>query len=56
MKKPNKNKKMWSGRFKSETNRLVETFTASLPFDRRLYAHDIAGSIAWARALAHAKV
>jgi len=56
MKEKSKNKKMWSGRFKSPTNKLVETFTASLPFDRRLYAHDIAGSIAWARALAHAKV
>lgn len=47
---------MWSGRFKTPTNRLVETFTASLPFDRRLVVHDIAGSIAWARALARAKV
>jgi argininosuccinate lyase len=56
MKKTSKAKKMWSGRFKSETNRQVEQFTASLPFDRRLYAHDIAGSIAWARALAQAKV
>ena len=56
MKKSPKNKKMWSGRFKSPTNKLVETFTASLPFDRRLVAHDIAGSIAWARALARAKV
>jgi argininosuccinate lyase len=56
MKKSPKNKKMWSGRFKSPTNKLVESFTASLPFDRRLYAHDIAGSIAWARALARAKV
>ncbi|MBI3812588.1 MAG: argininosuccinate lyase [Nitrospirae bacterium] len=56
MKEKSKNKKMWSGRFKSTTNKLVETFTASLPFDRRLYAHDIAGNIAWARALAHAKV
>ncbi|MBI3995330.1 MAG: argininosuccinate lyase, partial [Nitrospirae bacterium] len=56
MKKPTKNNKMWSGRFKAPTNKLVETFTASLPFDRRLVAHDIAGSIAWARALAQAKV
>ena len=56
MKKTSKNKKMWSGRFKTPINRLVETFTASLSFDRRLLAHDITGSIAWARALAHAKV
>jgi len=30
----------------------VENFTASLPFDRRLYRHDIRGSIAHARMLA----
>ena len=30
----------------------VEAFTASLPFDRRLYRHDILGSIAHARMLA----
>jgi len=47
---------MWSGRFTSETHRLVEAFTASLPFDRRLYAQDITGSIAWARSLFQAKV
>jgi argininosuccinate lyase len=29
----------------------VEAFTASLPFDRRLYAHDIRGSVAHARML-----
>lgn len=56
MKKPSKQKKMWSGRFKAAMNREVETFTASLPFDKRLYAQDITGSIAWARALAQAKV
>jgi argininosuccinate lyase len=56
MKKNSKNKKMWSGRFTAETHGRVEAFTASLPFDRRLYAQDIAGSIAWARALSRAKV
>ncbi|HTN44414.1 MAG TPA: argininosuccinate lyase [Nitrospiria bacterium] len=56
MKKNSKNKKMWSGRFTAETHRRVEAFTASLPFDRRLYPQDIAGSIAWARALSRAKV
>ncbi|MGH7908029.1 MAG: argininosuccinate lyase [Candidatus Binataceae bacterium] len=30
----------------------VEAFTASLPFDRRLYRHDIRGSVAHARMLA----
>jgi argininosuccinate lyase len=47
---------MWSGRFRQETNRRVEAFTSSLPFDRRLYRHDIAGSIAWVRALNQVKV
>jgi argininosuccinate lyase len=49
-------RKMWGGRFKMATHPLVEGFTASLPFDQRLYRHDIAGSIAWAGALARAKV
>ncbi len=56
MKKAPFSKKMWSGRFRGTPDRRVETFSSSLPFDRRLYAHDIAGSIAWARALAQAKV
>lgn len=34
----------------------VEAFTASLPFDRRLYRHDIAGSIAHARMLAKVRL
>jgi argininosuccinate lyase len=44
--------KPWSGRFTKETDRLVEEFGASLPFDRRLYREDITGSIAHARMLA----
>jgi argininosuccinate lyase len=40
------------GRFKRQRIPEVEAFTASLPFDRRLYAHDIRGSIAHARMLA----
>jgi argininosuccinate lyase len=47
---------MWGGRFKSATHPLVEAFTSSLPFDQRLYAYDIRGSIAWARALVRARV
>jgi len=34
----------------------VEAFTASLPFDRRLWRHDIKGSIAHARMLAKVKL
>ncbi len=44
-------RKLWSGRFSEETDRLVEVFTASLPFDKRLYEHDIDGSITHCRML-----
>lgn len=48
--------KPWSGRFKEETDRLVEEFNASVSFDCRLYKHDIRGSIAHATVLARAGV
>jgi len=41
---------MWKGRFASETAKLVEQFSESISYDWRLYRHDIAGSIAHARA------
>lgn len=47
-------KKAWSGRFTQAADPTAERFTASLAFDRRLAMHDVAGSIAWARALARA--
>ncbi len=40
------------GRFGKPADKLVAEYTASLPFDWRLYRHDIAGSIAHARMLA----
>ncbi|MCY2986540.1 MAG: argininosuccinate lyase [Planctomycetota bacterium] len=40
------------GVFQQATDRRVERFTESISFDRRLYAHDIAGSIAHAQMLA----
>ena len=40
------------GRFGKEADRLAADYTASIPFDQRLYRHDIAGSIAHARMLA----
>jgi len=43
--------KPWSGRFSEATDSLVEAFTASIDFDRRLAAQDIAGSKAHARML-----
>lgn len=45
-------KKLWSGRFSESTNKLVDNFTASIPFDWKLYKYDIAGSIAHAKMLA----
>jgi argininosuccinate lyase len=51
-----KTDKPWSGRFTEPTDAFVEAFTASVDFDRRLYRHDIAGSIAHARMLAHVGV
>ena len=44
--------KAWDGVFNEPTDRRVEKFTESVSFDRRLYAQDIAGSIAHARMLA----
>jgi argininosuccinate lyase len=48
--------KAWGGRFTGSTDPTAEKFTGSLAFDRRLWPQDIAGSVAWARALAHAGV
>ncbi|MFH1955136.1 MAG: argininosuccinate lyase [Pseudomonadota bacterium] len=45
-------KKVWGGRFSEETDALVNRFSASIGFDRRLYTHDIKGSIAHCRMLA----
>ncbi len=49
----NAKEKPWSGRFTESTDAFVESFTASIGFDHRLYRYDIAGSIAHARMLAH---
>ncbi len=44
--------KPWGGRFEESTDEFVETFTASIGFDHRLYRHDIEASCAHARMLA----
>ncbi len=44
--------KPWGGRFDQATDRRVEEFTESISLDRRLFEHDIQGSIAHARMLA----
>ena len=49
-------KKLWGGRFKQSTDALMETFSASISFDKRLYACDIEGSIAHCKMLAHCKI
>ena len=43
--------KLWGGRFKGETNELVNEFNASIGFDKRFYEQDIRGSLAHAEML-----
>jgi argininosuccinate lyase len=45
-------RKVWGGRFRGETDALVNKFNASIGFDWRLYAQDIEGSMAHCRMLA----
>jgi argininosuccinate lyase len=45
--------KLWGGRFAGPTDRRVEAFTESISFDCRLFEHDLRGSRAHARMLAH---
>ena len=40
------------GRFKKAADKKVDQYTASIPYDWRLYPYDIAGSVAHARMLA----
>ncbi len=44
-------KEPWSGRFAEPATELVQRFTASVSFDRRLAEYDIEGSVAHARML-----
>jgi len=44
-------KKQWGGRFRGETNKVVEAFTESISFDWRLYLEDIQVNTAYAKAL-----
>ncbi|MEZ4860487.1 MAG: argininosuccinate lyase [Caldilineaceae bacterium] len=46
--------KLWGGRFTGATDPLMEQFNASIGFDQRMWAVDIQGSQAYARALARA--
>lgn len=40
--------KLWGGRFSEATDAFVQRFTSSVGFDQRMYAQDIAGSLAHA--------
>lgn len=51
-----KPEKPWGGRFSEATDAFVEAFTASISFDQRLFAYDIAGSKAHAGMLARAQI
>ncbi len=44
--------KMWGGRFASSPSEIMEEINASITFDKRLFAHDIAGSKAHCKMLA----
>lgn len=48
--------KLWGGRFMEATDAFVERFTASVDFDRRLFQHDINGSLAHAKMLEKAGI
>ena len=48
--------KPWDGRFSQATDRDVEAFTSSIDIDKRLYSHDIDGSVAHCRMLAQASI
>ena len=47
---------MRKGRFRNSMSPVALRYSASISFDRRLYRHDIAGSIAYAAALARAGI
>lgn len=48
--------KLWGGAFGEATDKTMELFNDSLPFDKRLWAADLAGSKAYAAAIAEAGV
>src|SRR4051794_7041453 len=47
---------MWGGRFEAEPSKLLRALNDSFAFDRELFAEDVQGSIAWARAIAECGV
>src|SRR5204863_9205623 len=49
-------KKAWAGRFAEAANPIMEEFTSSLAFDKRLALYDIRGSLAHCRMLVKQKI
>ncbi|XP_028662578.1 argininosuccinate lyase [Erpetoichthys calabaricus] len=47
-------KKLWGGRFVGTTDPILEKLNGSIPYDQRMWAADIEGSRAYAKALAKA--
>ena len=56
MSKQQDTSKLWGGRFSEPTDSFVQRFTASVDFDQRMAAEDIAGSVAHAEMLCAAGV
>ncbi len=48
--------KAWTGRFAAASNPVMEAFTSSLAFDKRLALYDIRGSVAHCRMLVKQKI
>ncbi len=53
---PSGSKALWGGRFTTGAAERLRDYTESVSFDWQLYRHDIAGSIAHAKMLAHIRV
>lgn len=53
---PSDSKALWGGRFTTGAAERLRDYTESVSFDWQLYRHDIAGSIAHAKMLAHIRV
>ncbi|ORY29007.1 putative argininosuccinate lyase [Naematelia encephala] len=49
-------RKLWGGRFTGSTDPLMHAFNQSLSYDKRMYAADVKGSIAFSKALLKAQI
>ena len=52
----NKNKTVWSARFKKSTSKIFEQIGASIDIDKRLFEEDILGSIVHTQMLIKQKI